>query len=231
MSVSLLAVLVRDISLLIAVLVFSIIFSLALNVNPLRNIVKLKPFIIIILLTSLLQSIFMRSGTVLISISDVTILTLGGIYSGLTVFMRMIILIIFGQITASCGMKNGIQALIQLRIPYEIAFMVYISLHFLPLLARELSDSLIAIQLRGIDIKRISMRKRIKIYTFLFLPVVGGGIIKARDISASMELRGFRAYRERVSLRKLKMRKLDYCAVILIILSAVSTLMYYYFWR
>jgi energy-coupling factor transport system permease protein len=226
MCVSLTAVFVRDVRILSIVLYCTLRLALLVDVNPLNVIYRLRHFLILIVFTSLLQSIFVRSGQVLLAINGFPLITSGGLLIGLTVLMRMAILLISGTITASCGAKKGIQGLIQMRIPYEIAFMVYISIHFLPMLSQEMSDSVTAIQLRGVDFKRIPFSKRMKIYTYLFLPVIASTIVKAREISASMELRGFRAGKRRTALERVKMKVVDYLVCCVFVFVMVGCLVY-----
>jgi len=91
--------------------------------------------------------------------------------------------------------------------------MVSIAIRFLPILKEEMSDMIIAIQLRGIDIKKVKLIKKIKIYKYIMLPIVTNSILKARELSLAMEMRGFRAYSTRTSYMVLKMNRLDYLII------------------
>ena len=91
--------------------------------------------------------------------------------------------------------------------------MVSIAIRFLPIFKEEMTDSIIAIQLRGIDLKGCKTRDKIKIYKYIFLPIVINSILKARELASAMEMRGFRAYSERTSFRKLKMERSDYIII------------------
>jgi energy-coupling factor transport system permease protein len=190
--------------------------------------VKLRRFFVIILSAALLQSIFIRAGTVLIQAGNFTLLTSGGLAGGALVLLRMGILLTSGAMIASCGTRRNIQALVQLKVPYEMAFMVYVGIHFIPLMMREMQDSLIAVQLRGIDLKKIAIRKRVKVYTYIFLPAMGSAIIKAQDLSAGIELRGFRAYPERTSLTVLRMRAVDYLVIFVFAAGTAAVFVFYY---
>jgi energy-coupling factor transport system permease protein len=221
-AVTLVALFIRDIIILLAALILIAAFSALLGANPVRIIIKLRRFLVIIAAAALLQSIFVRAGTVLLEVAGVILLTSGGIAGGGIVLLRMGILLMSGAAIASCGMRRNIQALIQLKVPYEIAFMVCVGLHFIPLMMQEMQDSIIAVQLRGIDLKNIALRKRVKVYTYIFLPAMGSAIIKAQDLAASIELRGFRAYPKRTSLIILRMRMLDYLITLLFAGGAVA---------
>ena len=219
-SITLIAVLVRDVLILAIAFACSIIFAALLGVNIIYVMIKLRRFFIIIIFAAFLQSIFVSAGTVLFEISGFVLLTSGGTSGGAMVLLRMSILLSCGAAIAVCGIRKNIQALIQMKLPYEIAFMVCVGIHFIPLMSREIQDSLIAVQLRGIDIKNIPVRRRIQVYTYILLPAAGSAIIKAQDLAAHIELRGFRAYNRRTSLTVLGMRIIDYAVSVLFVAGA-----------
>ena len=77
--------------------------------------------------------------------------------------------------------------------------MVSIGLRFIPMMRDEFRDSLTAIQLRGVVIKELRLRKRFRLYSYLLLPVIAASLQNARELAMSMEMRAFRAMRERTS--------------------------------
>ncbi len=105
--------------------------------------------------------------------------------------------------------------------------MVSIGIRFLPILTREIKDSMVAIQLRGIEIEKIPLKKRLYIYSYLFTPILVSTIIRAQKLSMSVEMRGFRAYEQRTSYMVLKMSYIDYLIIFSGFLCA-SVLMYLY---
>lgn len=219
-AVTLVGLFARDILVLAVAFACTAVFTALLGADVLRVIIKLRRFLMIITAAALLQSIFVRAGTVLLEIGGFILLTSGGITGGALVLFRMGILLMCGAAVAASGTRRNIQALIQLKLPYEIAFMVCVGLHFIPVMMQELRDSIIAVQLRGIDLKNIAVRKRVRVYTYIFLPAMGSAIIKAQDLAANIELRGFRAYKERTSLTVLRMRVLDYAVSAIFIAGA-----------
>ena len=228
-AITLIAVFVREVIVLAGALACSVIFSLLLGVNIVQVIVKLRRFLVIIIAAAFLQSVFVRAGAVLLEVGGFVLLTSGGISGGAIVLLRMSILLICGAAVAACGIRKNIQGLIQMKLPYEIAFMVCVGIHFIPVLSREIQDSLIAVQLRGIDLKNIPIRRRIRVYTYILLPAAGSAIIKAQDLAASMELRGFRAYERRTSLTALRMRMIDYVVDAVFLAGAVGVMWVYHF--
>jgi energy-coupling factor transport system permease protein len=177
-----------------------------------------------------LQSIFNRSGEVLLNLGDFTILTTGGLLKGIEFLFRISIIVFSATIVASSNYRQVVQGLVQLRIPYEIAFMVSVGIRFLPLLKNEFTDILTAIQLRGIELKKVPFKKRMQVYSYIFTPVVAGAVNKARKLSIAMETRAFRAYPRRTSYLVLKMVPRDYAVIVIsFFLTAMVFISYYLF--
>ena len=215
-----LAVFILDVKYLFIILIISIIVSNFFKEDwSLFN--KIKKFIILLIGITVLQSVFSPSGEVLISLGKFSILTTGGLIKGIRVILRMLIIIISATIMKNSTSREIIQGLIQWKVPYELAFMVSLAIRFIPILAQEAKDAYTAIQLRGIEIKELSLRKRFKLYSYMFMPVLSGVIHKAKELSTSLEARAFRAYPERTSFMELKLIKKDY---LIILVSLIFTL-------
>jgi energy-coupling factor transport system permease protein len=101
--------------------------------------------------------------------------------------------------------------------------MVLAALRFLPMLREEASDVLCAAQMRGLQIKKASLRRKAGAYVSIVLPVVAGAIQRAELLSIAMEARGFRAFPRRTSMRRLQLRVADwaYLAVFCLALAAL----------
>ena len=115
----------------------------------------------------------------------------------------LLIVIAAAVVMTTANSRDIIQGLIQWKVPYELAFMVTIAIRFLPLLQEEATDTLTALQLRGVNLKKIPILKRLRTYSYLLMPLLTSVLIKARDLSVAMEMRAFRAYPQRTSLREL----------------------------
>ncbi|HMA59217.1 MAG TPA: energy-coupling factor transporter transmembrane component T, partial [Halanaerobiales bacterium] len=188
---------------------------------------RARKFIVLLVGIAFLQSIFSPSGDILISISNFTLLTTGGLVKGLRVILRMLIIIISATIMKGSSPREIIQGLIQWKVHYEISFMVSLAIRFIPILGQEAKDAFTAIQLRGIEIDKLSLTKRFKVYSYMFMPVLSGVIHRARELSTSLEARAFRAYPERTSYIKLELSKNDFLIMSLSIIFTISMLTIY----
>lgn len=209
-SLSSLAVIYRDLLELSILFVISFVLALLFKVDILNMLNKLKKFVGILLGITVLQSIFTFEGTRLLYIYDFTILTDYGIIKGAEFILRMGIILTLGILLSTSNQREVTQALIQLKLPYELAFMSTLGAKFLPILKDEFVDSLNSLMLRGIDIKKLKFKKKIGLYTYILTPVVSNSILKAKDLAIAMELRGFRIMNNRTSFFSLKLHKKDY---------------------
>lgn len=213
LSISSNAVFIRNIYILLSILFISVLISWIMKSDFLSVIKRIKSLIVVLLLMVIIQSIFSPSGKNLISIGDFSILSIGGIEKGIEIFLRISIIIVSATIITTSTFREIVQGLVQWKIPYEIAFMVLVGIRFLPLLTEEIKDVMIAIQLRGIEVKKIPFKKKIKLFSYVFTPIVANTIIKAQKLSTAMETRAFRAYPNRTSYMTIKMCFWDYIII------------------
>lgn len=178
-------------------------------------------------LIAIMQSICNPNGQVLFSLGSFDILTKGGVEQGLLFLCRILVIMLSATVLSVAGSRRMIQGLVKWKVPYEIAFMVATAIRFIPVFSEEMQNALVAIQLRGIEFKKISMKNRLKIYTYLFMPVVTSMIVKAKALALAMEMRGFRAYPQRTSYIRLKLRGMDYLTMIVVGLLTIGIIYCY----
>lgn len=207
--------------LLIAAITF--MFTLVFRGDLFGLFKRLKHFVQLILFVVLMQMIFQRQGEALIVIRNITVLTVEGLNESLKMCLRFFTIFACAAIMAAQSNRFLIQALIQMKVPYLFAFMLSTALRFLPYFSESYVDSMTSIQLRGLDIKKVPLTKKIKVYSYLLFPNVADAVVKSQDLSIAMTARGFGAYKKRTSLYYLKLRGWDYgmLAIILIIFSSI----------
>lgn len=223
LCISSLAIITKDLLALFQLLIITILISLSFGLDFNRIIKPLKRLFYVIVGIALVQSIFSTAGRGLISLGGFNILTTYGVQKGLEFILRMMIIIFSATLLASSNAREIIQGFVQWGMPYELAFMVATGIRFLPIMTEEVKDSLTAIQLRGIDLNQINLKKRLHIYSYLFSPIILGSLWKAEKLSMSIEMRAFRAYDKRTSYMTLKMSSLDY---LISFISIVFTLIF-----
>ncbi|HHU43984.1 MAG: energy-coupling factor transporter transmembrane component T [Bacillota bacterium] len=228
MLLTTLGVLAIDLGYLFIVFLISLAFCLILNADLIMAIKRLRHLISVIVFIAIVQSLAVRQGRPLVYIGNFYILTLGGLINGGEFALRMMIIVLASLIVAGSSSSEMADGLIKMKIPYELAFMTIIALRFLPIFREEFSSRLNAIALKGIDLKRQGVIKKIKIYSYLIMPTVSGSILKSKRLSKSIEARGFRAYPQRTMYRELKLSRLDYVIMSLIVVFFISFLVIMY---
>ena len=220
---SMFAVLSLNLWLMAGLLLLALLAAILLRVDLPLVFHKLKRLWQVIIFVALLQSVFSPSGQVWVQIGGVALLTSGGVVKGLVVLGRLAILILGGSLFSVYSTREMIQGMIQLRMPYLIAYMISVGIRFVPLMGEELRDSLTALALRGIVIEKLKLKKRFKVYTYLLLPIVAGSLHNARALTMSMEMRGLGAYPGRTSYFTLSLGRLDYVLLAVTFLLTVLT--------
>jgi ABC-type cobalt transport system, permease component CbiQ and related transporters len=222
------AVLMHSIGMLFSVLILSVIVSMIMGSSFVSSIEKMRRIFILIIIIAVIQSLFSPSGKAIVSVGGLSLVTSGGLEKGTIVILRMAIIIVSAAVMTTSNPREIVQGFVQWKVPYEIAFMVSVAIRFLPLLTDEIRDTFTAIQLRGIDLGKIPVKKRLKVYSYLFMPVVLGTIVKSQELSTAMEMRAFRAYTKRTSYMVLYMDYKDYAAIFIsIALCAIMFILYY----
>ena len=204
----------------LAVLTFGI--AAVLRVEIWRIFGRMKRLWQALILVTILRSIFAPAGLVIFDIFGFPILTVGGIAMGILVALRLIIFLLAASMLTIYSTRALVQGLVQIKMPYEIAYMVSIGLRFVPQLREEMRDSLTALQLRGVVIEELKFKKRISLYKYLLLPVVVGSLQSAKELAMSMEMRAFRAFSTRTSFFKLAFSVKDFVYFLFILALGVA---------
>ncbi|MDD3306911.1 MAG: energy-coupling factor transporter transmembrane component T [Acetobacterium sp.] len=201
---------VENIWFVIGIGVISVTCALFMRVELFDLIKRYHRILILILTISLVQSIFTQDDQVLLEVAGISILTENGIKLGVKTFIRMLVILTSGMIMSTSNYRETIQGLIQWKIPYKIAFMTSLSLRFIPIFMEEFQDSMVALQLKGIDFKKIPLGEKTRIYVYLLTPIILSSLKHAEEIAIAMESRGFGAYPKRVEYLVLQLKGRDY---------------------
>lgn len=219
---------ISNIGFLTGILAVSIIVALIFK-SPFFSILhEFKRILWMTFLLILIQSIFTVNGRSILSIGTFTLITVEGMMMALQLVIRMMIIISSATIMATNSSREIVQGLVQWKVPYEVAFMVSIAIRFLPMLSEEIKDVVTAIQLRGIELEKIPLKKRIRVYSYVLMPIVASTLIKARKLATAMETRAFGVYENRTSYHILKMQGIDYALITISILGLFTIISYSY---
>lgn len=229
--ISTLSVITVNIWYLFVVFVLALICDFVSGVKPFHALLRLRKFVSVLVFIAIMQSITLKGGTVLLELFGANFVTSRGLESAISFILRMSILILAVLLGTKHDSSEMIGGLVKIKIPYELAFMTGIAIKFIPMFRQEFQDRLNAVSLRGINIKKLSLPKKIKLYTYIIVPTISGSIIKSRDIASSMESRAFRAYPQRTTLREFKLKCVDYIMIFISIITFILIIYLMYFRR
>lgn len=199
----------QDIVTLVLTLTIGVLFGIGFGVDLKKLAQKSYKFMRVLLILIIVQSLFIKEGTPILSVGTLHVLTDVGIERGLGYLFRILVIFLSGAILSTSNMRDTLQGLVQLKLPYEAAFMVTIGVRFMPILIEEMKNAITAIQLRGVNINKFKLRQRIEMISYLFMPIITGTFVRAEKLSQSVEARGFRAMDDRTSYRSLTFNKKD----------------------
>lgn len=223
---STMSVLATDIVYLVFLFISIVFLDIVMKINIFSALKRLRFLLSLILFIVIMQSLFIKGGAVLINIGKLSLITSEGLVKGGEFALRMGIIIFASLVVMKSNAREMIDGLIKMKVPYEIAFMTSIAIRFLPQFKNEFTTRLNAVAIRGINIKKLSFKKKIKLYSYIIFPTVSGSIIKSKELALAMEVRAFRVYKKRTMLREYKLQLFDYLFIIFII---AYTLIFLYF--
>ena len=157
-----------------------------------------------------LQCLFQRSGAPALRLGGITLITWGGLGAGLSVAGRMLVILLSALMLMTGKPRDYLLAMLQSRMPYELAFMVMAAMRFVPLLREEAQHVYCAVQMRGAKVRGATVQEKLGIYASILLPVTAGALRRAEQMSVAMEARGFRSRPQRTYMRRLRMRRTDW---------------------
>lgn len=203
------AMLVKDLAGLMVVLLMTIVILVLGGNDRMSLFYQAKLTTGMVLFIFLIQCISVRSGAPIFSVANIPFVTVDGIFLSAMLSLRLLILIMSALILLNGEPRDYLLAMVKCKVPYEIAFMVMTGIHFFPLIKEEAFNIYYSVQLRGTEIEKASLRKKLDAYLRISLPILVCAMEKARTMTIAMETRCFRIYPYRTYLRQLKLTRRD----------------------
>ncbi len=198
----------------------------------------LKPLVMILALTFLLNLFFAQGETVWIQLGPVW-LTREGFENALYFSLRLVFLVMGTSVltltTSPVSLTDAIERLLSplrvIRFPaHELAMMMSIALRFIPTLLEETDKIMKAQMARGADFESGNLLRRAKAMVPLLVPLFVGAFQRASDLALAMEARCYRGGEYRTRMKVLRYTRLDAIAalsmLVLVALVAVEGHLY-----
>lgn len=205
------------------------------KISPRLIFKSMKPILILLIFTAVLNVFYTTEGRVLLSYKFITI-TSGGVFTAFFMAFRIILLVVgtfvlisytTSPIMLTDGLEDLLNPLKKIKFPvHELSMMMSIALRFIPTLIDETDKIMSAQKSRGADFETGSIIRRARALIPILIPLFINAFRRAEDLALAMECRCYHGGEGRTSLHKLKFSAIDYAALgISILVFALSVVL------
>lgn len=195
-----------------------LLVSIKISTIPLKSIVRgMKPVVMILIFTGVLNLFFTTGGTVLVHFWVLTITTEGLIRA--IFMMGRILMLISGTFlltytTSPIALTDGLESLMKplkkLHVPvHELSMMMCIALRFIPTLIEETDKIISAQKARGADFESGNLVQRAKALVPILVPLFISAFRRADELATAMECRCYQGDVGRTKMKLLRYSRLD----------------------
>ncbi len=198
------------------------ITALILSGLPLKLFWKsLKPLIPILMITAVLDLLFMTDGTVYFQVGFLKI-TEDGVFTAVRMVVRIIFLIIGSSLltytTSPIQLTDAIERLLsplkKLHFPvHAFAMMMTIALRFIPTLMEETDKILAAQKARGASFDTGKLKDKAKALVPVLIPLFVSAFRRAEELATAMECRCYRGDVGRTKMKQMHAAVRDWLAL------------------
>ena len=216
-----------------AVLALSAAVLVALGRIPLRLILStLKPLILIITLTSLINIFFTKGKTLLTPDNWKVHIYAEGLWTALFMIVRITVLLATTGVfltftTTPIALTDALESLLmplaKLHLPvHDLAMITTIALRFIPTLSEETEKIMNAQKARGADFSSGSLIKRAKALLPVFIPLLSSAFKRADELANAMDCRCYHGGAGRTRLNVPVFRVRDAVMILLVVAFGVG---------
>ena len=186
---------------------------------PPKSIVKgMKPLVMILIFTGLLNLFFTQEGEILVDFWIITIYS-GGLSRAVMMMARILMLItctfLLTYTTSPIALTDGLEALLnplkKIGVPvHELSMMMCIALRFIPTLIEETDKIMCAQKARGADFENGSLMERAKALVPILVPLFISAFRRADELATAMECRCYQGGEGRTKMKLLRYHREDF---------------------
>ena len=180
----------------------------------------MKPLMMILIFTGVLNLFFTTEGTVLVDFWFVTITT-AGLQRAIFMVVRILLLIcgtfLLTYTTSPISLTDGLEALMnplkKIKVPvHELSMMMCIALRFIPTLIEETDKIMSAQKARGADFESGTLMEKAKAMIPILVPLFISAFRRADELATAMECRCYQGGEGRTKMKLLRYSRLDFRA-------------------
>lgn len=185
---------------------------------PLKAIVRgMKPVVMILIFTGVLNLFFTDGGTVLVDFWIITI-TSEGLIRAIFMMSRILMLIsgtfLLTYTTSPISLTDGLESLMgplkKLHVPvHELSMMMCIALRFIPTLIEETDKIMCAQKARGADFESGNIMQKAKALVPILVPLFISAFRRADELATAMECRCYQGDVGRTKMKLLRYSRGD----------------------
>lgn len=190
-----------------------------LSTIPAKSIVRgLKPLVMILVFTGLLNLFFTQEGEVLVDFGFVAVYS-GGLTRAVLMVVRILMLVsctfLLTYTTSPIALTDGLEALLdplkKVKVPvHELSMMMCIALRFIPTLIEETDKIMSAQKARGADFETGSLMDRAKALIPILVPLFISAFRRADELATAMECRCYQGGEGRTKMKLLRYHREDF---------------------
>ena len=178
----------------------------------------MKPLVVILLFTAVLNMFFTGGETVLFSWWILT-LTQEGLVRAILMTARILMLIsgtfLLTYTTSPIALTDGLESLMKplkaIKVPvHELSMMMCIALRFIPTLIEETDKIMSAQKARGADFETGNLIQRVKALIPILVPLFVSAFRRADELATAMECRCYQGGEGRTKMKLLRFMGRDY---------------------
>lgn len=190
------------------------------RIPPKAIIRGMKPLVVILLFTGILNLFYSEGGTVLVKFWVITITT-EGLKRAVFMVSRILMLIsgtfLLTYTTSPIALTDGLESLLnplkRIHVPvHELSMMMCIALRFIPTLIEETDKIMNAQKARGADFESGSIMDRAKALIPVLVPLFISAFRRADELATAMECRCYQGGEGRTKMKMLRYSRMDFYA-------------------
>ena len=196
-----------------------LLIVIKISTIPAKSFIRgMKPLMMILIFTGVLNLFFTTDGTVLVDFWFITITT-AGVERAIFMVVRILLLIcgtfLLTYTTSPISLTDGLEALMnplkKIKVPvHELSMMMCIALRFIPTLIEETDKIMCAQKARGADFENGSLMDRAKALIPILVPLFISAFRRADELATAMECRCYQGGEGRTKMKLLRYHREDF---------------------
>ena len=199
----------------------TLVLIIKVSTIPPKAVVRgMKPLVMILIFTGILNLFFTQEGKVLFHAGFITVST-GGILRAVQMMARILMLIsatfLLTYTTSPIALTDALESLMgplkKVRVPvHELSMMMCIALRFIPTLIEETDKIMSAQKARGADFESGNLMQRAKALIPILVPLFISAFRRADELATAMECRCYQGGEGRTKMKLLRYHREDMIA-------------------